>query len=180
MNISESADLGLLTDLYELTMMQGYYRYRRRLPVVFDMFFRYEPFGGGYSVFAGLEPLLKQVANLAFGSGALRYLESLKLFAPGFLDYLSTFRFKGDIYAAEEGELVFPGEPLIRTHADILEAQLLESILLNIINFQTLIATKAARITEAAQGRTVIEFGLRRAQGADGALSASRAAFIGG
>ncbi|MBU2567146.1 MAG: nicotinate phosphoribosyltransferase [Elusimicrobia bacterium] len=170
----------LLTDLYELTMMQGYYLCHKNVPVVFDMFFRRTPFNGGYAVFAGLEPLVNSILNFRFTDDHLGYLDTLGLFKPEFLKYLSKFRFTGDLYSVEEGELVFPNEPLVRVHSGIIEAQLLESILLNITNYQTLVATKTARIREAAKGRRIIEFGLRRAQGPDGAMSASRAAFIGG
>jgi nicotinate phosphoribosyltransferase len=180
MNAYETGTPALVVDLYELTMMQGYYRYQRDRDVVFDMFFRQEPFGGGYAVFAGLEPLADIITRLRFSKSDLEYLGSLGLFAPDFLEYLAGFRFRGDLYAVEEGEIVFPKEPLLRVHGNILEAQFIESIVLNMINFQTLIATKTARISGAAQGKGIIEFGLRRAQGVDGALSASRAAFIGG
>jgi nicotinate phosphoribosyltransferase len=170
----------LLTDLYELTMMQGYFFYRPRLEAVFDMFYRRQPFGGGYCVFAGLDTLLKTLAALRFSAADLKYLAGLGLFKPRFLDFLADFRFRGDVYAAEEGSVVFPGEPLLRVHGRVMETQLVESVLLNTINFQTLVATKAARAAQASGGRAIIEFGLRRAQGPDGALSASRAAYIGG
>jgi nicotinate phosphoribosyltransferase len=175
-----STSLTLLTDFYELSMMQGYFLQRENPNVVFDMFFRRQPFGGGFAVFAGLEDLLKYVGSLAFSREDLAYLESLGTFRRDFLDYLAEFRFRGDIWAMEEGTLAFPGEPLLRVHGSLIETQLIESALLAIINFQTLIATKSARVRQAANGGTVIEFGLRRAQGIDGALSASRAAFIGG
>jgi len=170
----------LLTDFYELTMMQGYFYYKPDLQVVFDMFFRKQPFNGGYSVFAGLEPFIKGLLEFKFTDDDINYLKSFGIFKKKFLDYLKNFKFNGDIYSVEEGEIVFPNEPLIRVHANILEAQLIESFLLNVINFQSLIATKTARIVEEAKGRGVLEFGLRRAQGVDGAISATRAAFIGG
>ena len=173
-------DVALLTDLYELTMMQGYHHYRMERRAVFDMFFRRQPFGGGFSVFAGLEDLLRTVESLRFTDDDIAYLRGLGLFGDEFLQYLGDFRFSGDIWAVPEGTLVFPGEPLIRVHATMLEAQLIESFLLNTINFQTLVATKTARIYLASHGGAIAEFGLRRAQGVDGALSASRAAFIGG
>ena len=175
-----STSLTLLTDFYELSMMQGYLLQKENPRVVFDMFFRRQPFGGGFSVFAGLEAVLRYISALTFSQEDLAYLESLGAFHRGFLDYLADFRFSGDIWAMDEGTLAFPGEPMIRVHAPLMEAQLIESALLAIINFQTLIATKSARVRLAANGGTVIEFGLRRAQGVDGALSASRAAFIGG
>ncbi len=171
---------GLLTDLYELTMMQGYFEYGMHHRAVFDMFFRRQPFDGGFSVFAGLEDLLRTLENLRFYPDDLEYLDSLGLFDRNFLDYLATFRFTGDICSMSEGTVVFPHEPLLRVHTTIMEAQLIESMLLNIINFQTLIATKTARMYLASGSGTIAEFGLRRAQGWDGALSASRAAFIGG
>jgi nicotinate phosphoribosyltransferase len=170
----------LLTDFYELSMMQGYFLQGETSRAVFDMFFRRQPFGGGFSVFAGLTDVLAALQSLRFSGEDIAYLESLKVFHREFLDMLAGFRFRGDVYSMEEGEIVFPGEPLLRVHGTLLETQLVESALLNTVNFQTLIATKAARICLAARGNTVIEFGLRRAQGGDGALSAARAAFIGG
>ena len=153
---------GLQTDLYELTMMQGYFLHGLNPPVVFDMFFRRQPWKGGFAVFAGLDPLLDELENLRFDDEDLDYLSGLNIFDPAFLSYLGKFRFGGDIYAADEGSIIFPNEPLIRVHSRLIEAQLIESLLLNIINFQTLRATKTARIC------------------LDGALSASRAACIGG
>jgi nicotinate phosphoribosyltransferase len=170
----------LTTDFYELTMAQGYFLSGNRGPTVFDMFFRSHPFGGGFTVFAGLQPLLQHLEGLRFTESDIAYLRSVGIFTKEFLDCLSDFRFTGDLYAVPEGTVVFPDEPLIRVHADIMEAQLIESVLLNIINFQTLIATKSARIFLASGKGTVLEFGLRRAQGLDGAFSAARAAFIGG
>lgn len=170
----------LLTDLYELTMMQGYHHLNMHHQAVFDMFYRRQPFGGGFAIFAGLQDLLETLSTLRFEEDDLAYLEGLGLFEPSFLDYLKDFRFHGDICAVPEGTVVFPHEPLVRVHTSIIEAQLIESLLLNIINFQTLIATKTARIYLASGGGSIAEFGLRRAQGPDGALSASRAAYIGG
>jgi nicotinate phosphoribosyltransferase len=174
------SSLTLLTDFYELSMMQGYFLQKENPRVVFDMFFRRQPFGGGFAVFAGLEDVLTYISSLAFSPDDLAYLESLGAFHREFLDYLAGFRFTGDIWAMDEGMPAFPGEPLVRVHASLMEAQLIESALLAILNFQTLIATKSARVRLAANGGSVIEFGLRRAQGIDGALSASRAAYIGG
>ncbi|MDR1894804.1 MAG: nicotinate phosphoribosyltransferase [Spirochaetales bacterium] len=170
----------LLTDFYELTMAQGFYLGQKNPQVVFDMFFRRSPFGSGYAVFAGLEDLLARLGTLRFNPEDLAYLDSRGIFQREFLDYLSTYHFSGDLYSFDEGSLVFPGEPLIRVHSSLIEAQILESLLLNIINFQTLIATKAARLYTVCNGGRIMEFGLRRAQGIDGALSASRAAYIGG
>ena len=149
-------------------MMQGYLLQKENPRVVFDMFFRRQPFGGGFSVFAGLEAVLHYISALTFSQEDLAYLESLGAFHRSFLDYLADFRFSGDIWAMDEGTLAFPGEPMVRVHAPLMEAQLIESALLAIINFQTLIATKSARVRLAANGGTVIEFGLRRAQGVDG------------
>lgn len=170
----------LTTDFYELTMMQGYYLSGENPQVVFDMFYRTNPFDGGYAVFAGLGELLPQLESLNFSKSDIAYLRSLNMFDEGFLQYLSTYKFHGDIYAMKEGTTVFPGEPLVRIHTSLMDAQLIEGLLLNTINFQTLIATKAKRVCSAAKETAVMEFGLRRAQGLDGALSASRAAYIGG
>jgi nicotinate phosphoribosyltransferase len=170
----------LLTDFYELTMMQGYHLQGYNPQTVFELFFRRAPFGGGFTVFAGLEPLLEAIAELRFTSEDLAFLEAEGTFRREFLDYLEGFRFTGAVYAMEEGTIAFPNEPLLRVHAPLIEAQLIESLALNIINFQTLIATKAARIWVASEEGTVLEFGLRRAHGVNGALAASRAAFIGG
>ncbi len=171
---------GLLTDLYELTMMQGYLLQKRNEKVVFDVFFRKHPFSGGYSILAGIEDVLDLLPQFSFSEDDIAYLDSLNRFDSKFLDYLRHFKFTGDIYAMKEGAVIFPQEPLLRLHSTIMEAQLVESIILNTINFQTLIATKAARVVHAAGGGGVLEFGLRRAQGINGALSASRAAYIGG
>ncbi|MDA8425569.1 MAG: nicotinate phosphoribosyltransferase [Treponema sp.] len=173
----------LFTDFYELTMAQGYWKRAGGGSdgrSVFDMFFRRQPFKGGYSVFAGLQSLLEALADFRFSGEDLAWLESLGSFERGFLDYLAEFRFRGDVWAAAEGEVIFPQEPLVRIHADIIEAQIVEGLVLNTLNFQSLIATKAARIWRAANFGRIMEFGLRRAQGFDGACSASRAAFIGG
>jgi nicotinate phosphoribosyltransferase len=170
----------LFTDLYELTMAQGYYHYDMNARVVFDMFFRKQPFAGGFSVFAGLEDVLAALENFRFSGEDLAYLESLKIFKPEFLRYLEGFRFTGDVYALAEGTPIFPQEPILRIHGSLIETQLVEGMVLNIINFQSLIATKTARVWLASKGGTIMEFGLRRAQGTDGAMSASRAAFIGG
>jgi nicotinate phosphoribosyltransferase len=161
-------------------MAQGYYHYDMNTRVVFDMFFRRQPFGGGFSIFAGLDDVLSALENFRFCAEDLTYLESLKIFKPDFLKYLEDFRFSGDVYAMEEGAPIFPQEPLLRIHGSLIETQLVEGMVLNIINFQSLIATKTARVYLASQGGTIMEFGLRRAQGPDGAMSASRAAYIGG
>ncbi|MCS7227481.1 MAG: nicotinate phosphoribosyltransferase, partial [Endomicrobia bacterium] len=173
-------NLFLLTDFYELTMAQGYFIYKKNNEAVFDLTFRRTPFNSGFIIFAGLQPLIENILNFKVEQEDIEYLRSFGIFKPEFLDYLKNFRFSGDIYSVEEGEVVFPKEPILRIHASFIQAQILESIVLNIINFQSLIATKTARIVEVAKGRTVFEFGLRRAQGVDGAISASRAAYIGG
>lgn len=178
---------GLLTDLYELTMAAAYLKSgSQEKEAVFHLFFRNHPFQGGYTVAAGLEPVVHFLENLSFCDDDLVYLRSLKgtgevpLFDPEFLVYLKDFRFACNVDAVPEGTVVFPHQPILRVSGPIMQAQLIETALLNIINFQSLIATKAARICQAAQGDPVIEFGLRRAQGPDGALSATRASFIGG
>ena len=170
----------LITDFYELTMMQGYWLKGHNPQVVFEMFYRTNPFDGGYVLFTGLNDLIDKLESLSFDEEELSYLASLGIFRAEFLDYLRSYRFNGDIYAIAEGTVVFPNEPLLQVHTSLIDAQLLEGILLNTLNFQSLIATKASRMTLAAKGGAVMEFGLRRAQGYDGALSASRAAVIGG
>lgn len=173
-------NLSLLTDFYELTMMQGYFLTGKHEEVVFDYFTRKNPFKGGYTVFAGLVPLLEEISNLQFTEEEIEYLRDQDLFKEDFLDFLSDFSFQGDIYSVKEGQIVFPDEPVVRVHGSLLEAQLIESLLLNNLNFQSLIATKTARIIQSAEDKPVLEFGLRRAQGKDGALSAARASYIGG
>ncbi|MBN1836758.1 MAG: nicotinate phosphoribosyltransferase [Spirochaetales bacterium] len=170
----------MLTDYYELTMMQGYYLHDHNPRAAFEMFFRRCPFDGGFAVFAGLEPLVRTVLDFRFSDEDLEFLAGQKIFRREFLDYLAGFRFSGDIHAVDEGSIVFPNEPLLRVEAPLMEAQLLESLLLNILNYQTLIATKAARIYLASERGRVLEFGMRRAHGVNGALSAARAAYIGG
>ncbi|MCM2358905.1 MAG: nicotinate phosphoribosyltransferase [Geobacteraceae bacterium] len=171
----------LTTDLYELTMLAGYLEEgMTEKPAVFDLFFRHNPFQGGYAVFAGLETALAYLENLRFSEDELAYLESLGIFRPRFLDFLRDFRFRGTVTAPPEGTAVFANEPLLTVEGNLAEAQFVETALLNIINFQTLVATKAARINHAAAGGSVVEFGLRRAQGPDGGLSVARAAYVGG
>lgn len=171
----------LLTDLYELTMLAGYLEQgMAEQPAVFDCYFRHNPFAGGYAIFAGLQPALEALEHLAFSEAEIAYLRGLHLFKPAFLDYLQNFRFRGQVIAPPEGSVVFAHEPLLSVSGSLAETQLVETLLLNIINFQTLVATKAARICYAAGEAEVIEFGLRRAQGPDGGVSASRAACVGG
>ena len=170
---------GLYTDFYELTMAQAFFfSEKRKTPAIFDLYFRSNPFRGGYGVFAGLEDAINGVLQFSFEANDLDYLSSIG-FRKEFLDYLADFRFSGNIHGFREGEIVFANDPLLRVESTILEAQLIESMLLNIVNYQTLIATKAMRAVYAAKGRDVIDFGLRRAQGM-GAIAAARAAFIGG
>lgn len=170
----------LFTDFYELTMAQGYWKENMNQEVVFDMFFRRNPFNGGFSILAGNETLLDAITEFHFDKDDIDFLRSQKIFEEGFLEYLSTWKFTGDLYTMDEGTVIFPQEPLVRIHANLIEAQILEGLILNIVNFQSLIATKTARVYLASKGAPIMEFGLRRAQGPDGAMSATRAAFIGG
>ena len=170
---------GTYTDQYQLTMGQVYFlKNHAGQQAVFDYFFRKLPFDGGYAVFAGLQNLLEILENLHFSEDDLRFLKSLN-FNSGYIEYLRQFKFRGKIYSVKEGEVVFPGEPILRVEANIIEAQIIETLLLNILNFQTLIATKASRMKLVAGDSTLIDFGLRRAQGLGG-YHASRAAVIGG
>lgn len=174
-------NLTMMTDLYQLTMMYGYFKTGMRDNLAtFDMFYRSKDATTHYAIMAGLEQLIEYLENLRFDEESLRYLGSLGIFDEDFLDELRSFEFHGDVYAVPEGTIVFPGEPLIRVTAPIFEAQLVETALLNIINHQTLIATKASRVVQAAEGGTVMEFGLRRAQGPDAGIYGARAAIIGG
>ncbi len=174
-------NLTLLTDFYELTMMQGYFQQKdANETVIFDAFYRNNPDGNGYAVCAGLQQVIEYLNNLHFTQADVDYLRSTGMFQEDFLDYLLHFRFSGDVYAIPEGTVVFPREPLVKVVAPIMEAQLIETALLNIINHQSLIATKAARVVYAAAGDGVMEFGLRRAQGPDAGIYGARAAMIAG
>lgn len=174
-------NLTMMTDLYQLTMMYGYFKTGMRDNLAtFDMFYRSKDATTHYAIMAGLEQLIEYLENLRFDEESLSYLRGLGIFDEDFLDELRNFEFHGDVYAVPEGTIVFPGEPLIRVTAPIFEAQLVETALLNIINHQTLIATKASRVVQAAEGGTVMEFGLRRAQGPDAGIYGARAAIIGG
>lgn len=176
----EKRNLTLLTDLYQLTMMNGYLKYNRKDEIaVFDVFFRQNEMIT-YSLACGLEQVIDYVTNLHFGQEEIEYLESLGIFNKEFIEYLKGFKFTGDIYAVPEGTVVFPGEPILTVKAPILQAQLIETAILNIMNFQTLIATKAAKICYAAKNDLVMEFGLRRAQAPDAGIYGARAAVIGG
>ena len=174
-------NLTMMTDLYQLTMMNGYLHHgMQNNRACFDLFYRQRGDIMAYAVAAGLEQAIEYVKNLHFTEEDIAYLRSLKIFDEEFLDYLSNFHFSGQILAVPEGTIIFPNEPIIRVIAPVMEAQLLETALLNIINHQTLIATKAARVVQAAKGDTVLEFGLRRAQGPDAGIYGARAAIIGG
>ena len=182
-----SSSLCLLTDFYQLTMSYGYWKAGLdQKEAVFHLFFRRTPFKGGFTVAAGLENVISYLENFKFDTSDLDYLSALKgedgtpYFEEAFLTYLAHLKFTGDVDAVPEGTIIFPHEPLVRIQGPLIECQLLESPLLNLVNFPTLIATKAARICLAAKGEPVLEFGVRRAQGVDGALTASRAAYIGG
>jgi len=175
-----SVKSALFTDFYELTMAQGYWKENMNQTVVFDMFFRKNPFNGGFSILAGTETLIDALTSFHFSEEDIDYLRDQKIFEEGFLDFLKDWRFTGDLYAIDEGNVIFPQEPLVRIHAPLIEAQIIEGLVLNIINFQSLIATKTARIWLASKKAPIMEFGLRRAQGPDGAMCATRAAFIGG
>lgn len=174
-------NLTLLTDLYELTMMQGYF-YEKDLneTVIFDAFYRSNPNDNGYAICAGLEQVIELINNLHFTDDDVEYLRSTGLFKDEFLEYLHEFKFTGDIYAIPEGNVMFPREPIVKVIAPIMQAQLVETALLCIINHQSLIATKTARIVHAAHGDGVMEFGLRRAQGPDAGIYGARAAMIAG
>ena len=181
MNTAEKLNMTMLCDFYELTMGNGYFRngYKERI-TYFDVFFRKVPDQGGFAIAAGLEQLIDYIENLHFSEEDIAYLRGRNLFCEEFLDYLRNFRFTGDIYAIPEGTPEFPREPLVVVRAPSIEAQLIETFTLLTINHQSLIATKANRICRAANGRTVLEFGSRRAQGADAAIIGARAAYIGG
>ena len=173
-------NLTLLTDLYELTMMQGYFKNPTDQVVVFDVFYRKNPSGSAYAIAAGLDQVIEYIKDLHFTTEDVDYLRTLGLFEEDFLEYLRGFHFTGDLYAIPEGTVVFPREPLVKVIAPVMEAQLIETAVLTLINHQSLIATKAARVVRAAQGDGVMEFGLRRAQGPDAGIYGARAAMIGG
>lgn len=176
----DTRNFTLLTDFYELTMMQGYFRNNVTERVVFDLFYRQNPDDGGYAVCAGLANVIDYIKSLHFDYDDIDYLRGLNTFDEDFLDYLASFHFTGDVYAIPEGTVIFPREPLIKVVGPIMEAQLVETALLNLVNHQSLIATKAARVCYAARGGGVMEFGLRRAQGPDAGTFGARAAIIGG
>jgi len=173
--------IALLTDLYEITMANGYFEEGRKdTEVVFDVFYRQIPDQGGFAIFAGLEQIVEYIEQLHFSSEDVEYLRSLQLFSEPFLQYLANFSFTGNIDAIAEGTVIYPNEPLMTVTAPIIEAQLIETFLLTQINHQSLIATKANRIVRAAKGRSVADMGARRAHNVDAAVYGARAAYIGG
>ena len=184
---TKASDVSLNTDLYELTMAQGFWESGLAEDrACFNVFFRENPFGGGYAVACGMGQIADLVENFVFEREDIDYLAGIdapgggRMFKPEFLDFLSTFRMDVTIHAVPEGDLVFPREPMVRVEGPIIACQLLETALLNLVNFQTLVATKTARIVHAAQGHPVSDFGLRRAQGPDGGLAVARASYIAG
>ena len=181
MKVYDKLNLTMLCDFYELTMGNGYFEkgYKDRI-VYFDVFFRQCPDGGGFAIAAGLEQIIEYIQDLHFSPEDIEYLRNRKLFSEEFLNYLADFKFTGDIWAVPEGTPIFPKEPIMTVRAPAIEAQLIETFVLLSVNHQSLIATKANRVVRAAQGRKVLEFGSRRAQGADAAILGARAAYIGG
>ena len=181
MKVYDKINLTMLCDFYELTMAHGYFEhgYKERI-TYFDLFYRRCPDGGGFAIAAGLEQVIEYIQELRFEPEDIEYLRSRELFSEDFLAYLADFKFTGDIWAVPEGTPVFPKEPIITVRAPAIQAQLIETFLLLSVNHQSLIATKANRVVRAAEGRTVLEFGSRRAQGADAAILGARAAYIGG
>ena len=181
MNPEKQMNLTMLCDYYELTMTNGYYACGMQNRITyFDIFFRSVPDGGGFAIAAGLEQAIHYLQQLHFDEDDIAYLRGRKMFSEGFLESLRNYRFTGDIWAVPEGTPIFPNEPIMTVRAPAIEAQIIETFLLLTLNHQSLIATKANRVTRAAQGRTVLEFGSRRAQGSDAAVLGARAAYIGG
>jgi len=177
----DSVNLTMLTDFYELTMANGYFQNGMKDKIAyFDMFFRKVPDNGGFAIMAGVEQLLEYIKNLRFDNKDVEYLRSKRMFSEEFLFYLKNFKFSCDVWAIPEGMPIFPNEPIVTVRGPVIEAQFIETMVLLTINHQSLIATKANRVVRAAQGRAVMEFGSRRAQGYDGAIYGARAAFIGG
>ena len=181
MNPEKQMNLTMLCDYYELTMTNGYYACGMQNRITyFDIFFRSVPDNGGFAIAAGLEQAIRYIQQLHFDEDDIAYLRGRKMFSEGFLESLRNYRFTGDIWAVQEGTPIFPNEPIMTVRAPAIEAQIIETFLLLTLNHQSLIATKANRVTRAAQGRTVLEFGSRRAQGSDAAVLGARAAYIGG
>ena len=180
-NVKDERNLTMLVDFYELTMGNGYFNKELQNKIAyFDMFFRRVPDGGGYCIMAGVEQLIDYLSNLKFTDNDIEYLREKNLFSEEFLDYLKNFEFSCDVWAVPEGNPVFPSEPLVTVRGPVIQAQFIETMILLTVNHQTLIATKSNRICRAAEGRPVMEFGSRRAQGYDGAIYGARAAIIGG
>ena len=180
-NVKEKRTLGMLMDFYELTMSNAYLNEGLKNKIVyFDMFFRKIPENGGFVIMSGVEQVIEYIESLSFDDEDISYLRSLNIFKEEFLSYLRDFKFSGSIYAVPEGTPIFPNEPILTVKAPIIEAQLIETMILLTINHQSLIATKANRVVRAAEGKVVLEFGARRAQGYDGAVYGARAAYIGG
>lgn len=181
MDTYDKLNMTMLCDFYELTMSNGYFRNSMRDRICyFDVFYRNVPDGGGFAIAAGLEQVIEYIRDLHFSEEDIAYLRGRGIFSEEFLDYLRSFRFTGDIFAVPEGTPIFPKEPMLTVRAPAIQAQLIETYILLILNHQSLIATKANRVVRAAQGRRVLEFGSRRAQGAQGAILGARAAYIGG
>ena len=179
--MNNKRNLSLLSDFYEFTMANGYFNNGMKDTVaIFDAFYRNNPDGGGYSIFAGLDDIIDYVKNLSFSASDIEYLRKEGNFSEDFLEYLKDFKFTGDIWAYQEGSVIFPNEPIVTVKAPIIECSILETYLLLSMNFNSLIATKTSRIVKAAGNRLVMEFGARRAQGADASLTGARAAYIAG
>lgn len=179
--MNKNINMAMLCDFYELTMGNGYFENSMKDRITyFDIFYRQNPDGGGFAIAAGLEQAIDYIKNLHFDDEDIEYLRGRNLFSEGFLEYLKNFKFTGDVWAVPEGTPIFPREPIMTIRAPAIEAQLMETYLLLTLNHQSLVTTKANRIWRAAEGRVVLEFGSRRAQGADGAIVGARAAYIGG
>ena len=181
MGMCDRRNLSMVMDLYELTMSNGYYLESRNKDLAtFDVFFRKVPDNGGYAIFAGLEQIVEYIENMHFEDDDIEYLDSLHMFDDGFLEFLRGYRFRGDVWAFDEGTVIFPGEPIITVTAPLIDAQMVETAILAQFNHQSLIATKTSRIVRAARGRAVSDFGARRAHNMDAAVYGARAAYIGG
>ena len=181
MNIYDNRNISMMMDLYELTMANGYFLSENEdTKVAFDVFYRKNPDGGGFSIFAGLEQIVEYLLGMHFDDSDIEYLRGLHQFDDKFLEYLRNFKFTGDVYAYPEGTIMYPGEPIVTVVAPLVQAQLVETEILAQVNHQSLIATKAQRIVRSAAGRAVSDFGARRAHNNDAAIYGARAAFIGG
>ena len=177
----DTRNITMMMDLYELTMAYGYFNHEAQADrVTFDVFYRKNPDGGGYAIFAGLEQIIEYIENIHFAQDDIDYLRTLGIFSEAFLEFLKTYRFTGDVYAFPEGTIMYPNEPILTVHAPLIDAQIVETAILNQVNHQSLIATKTRRIVRAAKGRAVSDFGARRAHNVDAAVYGARAAYIGG